>query len=333
MSAKRQSKPETKKRAPWSQWLLAGVAVAGLVLAILHFGELERFVEMLKRAQPLWLLVAVALQAGTYVAVALGWGAVLEAAGSPRSLANLLPVALVKLFADQAIPGAGMGGNVVLVDRLMALGVPRGAAVAALLVSLVGYYAAYAVLAIAMLVVLWSHGHATGLLVGVVTTFLLVALAIPALALWLRARGSAPLPDWIEQIDVVRKLLEIIGEAPKQLVTDRMLILRVAGFNGLVFLADTATLALCLHALGEPFRIGSAFIALMMASIVATLGPIPMGLGSFEATSTAMLGMLGVHVEAAVAGTLLLRGLTLWLPLIPGMVLMRKRPHAEKDAK
>jgi uncharacterized membrane protein YbhN (UPF0104 family) len=176
--------------------------------------------------------------------------------------------------------------------------------------------------------VLWSHGHATALLVGLVTTFLLVALTIPALALWLRARGSAPLPDWIEQIGVVRKLLQIMGEAPKQLVTDRLLILRVAGFNALVFLADAATLALCLHALGEPLRAGSAFIALMMASIVATLGPIPMGLGSFEATSVAMLGMLGVRVEAAVAGTLLLRGLTLWLPLIPGMILIRRHPHA-----
>ena len=61
----------------------------------------------------------------------------------------------------------------------------------------------------------------------------------------------------------------------------------------------------------------------MAASIVATLGPIPMGLGSYEATATAMLTMLGVPLEAAIAATLLLRSLTLWLPLIPGMLLIR----------
>jgi uncharacterized membrane protein YbhN (UPF0104 family) len=60
-----------------------------------------------------------------------------------------------------------------------------------------------------------------------------------------------------------------------------------------------------------------------MASIVVTLGPLPLGLGSFEATSTATLHLLGVPVEAAFAGTMLLRLLTLWLPLIPGMILMR----------
>ena len=79
-------------------------------------------------------------------------------------------------------------------DRLTALGTPRGTAVAALLVSMIGYYASYAVLALIMLLVLWLHQAATPLLTGVITTFLLVALAMPALALWLRHRGSRPLP-------------------------------------------------------------------------------------------------------------------------------------------
>jgi uncharacterized membrane protein YbhN (UPF0104 family) len=35
------------------------------------------------------------------------------------------------------------------------------------------------------------------------------------------------------------------------------------------------------------------------------------------------LRLLGLSFEAAFAGTMLLRLLTLWLPLIPGMVLMR----------
>ncbi len=60
-----------------------------------------------------------------------------------------------------------------------------------------------------------------------------------------------------------------------------------------------------------------------MASIVATLGPIPLGLGSFEATAVVTLRLLGTPVEAAFAGTMLLRLLTLWLPLILGMLIMR----------
>jgi uncharacterized membrane protein YbhN (UPF0104 family) len=69
---------------------------------------------------------------------------------------------------------------------------------------------------------------------------------------------------------------------------------------------------------------GAAFVPFMIASIVVTLGPIPMGLGSFEAVSIGTLRAMGVPFEAALSGTLLFRGFTLWLPLIPGMISSRK---------
>lgn len=120
-----------------------------------------------------------------------------------------LPLSLTKLFADQVMPSAGMSGNILLVDRLITIGVPRGNAVAALLA--------------------------------------------------LRVQPS----------------------------------------------------------------FATAFIAFIMASIAVTLGPIPFGLGSFEAVSIAMLRLLGVSFEAALSATLLFRGLALWLPLLPGLLLTR----------
>jgi uncharacterized membrane protein YbhN (UPF0104 family) len=51
---------------------------------------------------------------------------------------------------------------------------------------------------------------------------------------------------------------------------------------------------------------------------------VPLGLGAFEGTSTAMLRLFGVPFEAALAATLLLRGFTLWLPLLPGLVITRR---------
>lgn len=304
--------------------LLGVVIIAGLIAAALRLGDLQRFIELARHAQPAWLLGAAGLQIGTYIALALGWQVVLRRANASISLKRLLPLALAKLFADQAIPSAGVGGNILLVDHLRNLGVPRGAAMATLLISMVGFYASYAALSIVMLVVLWLHGRATPLMVGLVTSFLLVALAIPSLALWLRARGSRPLPQRIERLGPIRDLLHAIGDAPRGLVRDRSLILRVAMFNGLVFLADSLTLACCLAALGEPATVGASLVALMAASVVVTLGPIPLGLGSFEATATAMLHALGVPIEAAITATLMLRGFTLWLPLIPGGLLLRQ---------
>jgi uncharacterized protein (TIRG00374 family) len=318
-------KPDDRLRS-WSgyrAWLFAIILIGGLVGAILHFGDLQTFAVLIARARPQWLILAIALQLSTYFSVAQGWAFVLDKAKTPLPRARLIRVAITKLFADQALPSAGMGGNVLLVDQLHQRGAERSGAGAALLISMIGFYAAYAVFAIVTLLLLWFHDKATPLMAGLVTLFLLVALAIPSLALWLRHRGDKPLWAPIERIGPVRALLETVAQAPSHLLSDRRLLLQVAGCNALVFLADAGSLFACLHALGVEVRLGTALIAFIMASIVVTLGPLPLGLGSFEATSTATLHLLGVPVEAAFAGTMLLRLLTLWLPLLPGMVLMR----------
>ena len=59
--------------------------------------------------------------------------------------------------------------------------------------------------------------------------------------------------------------------------------------------------------------------------MAATLGPIPLGLGTFEAACVGMLSLLGVAIETALAATLLLRGLTFWLPMVPGLWLAKRR--------
>jgi uncharacterized protein (TIRG00374 family) len=312
-----------RRSGRWRSWFFGLILIAALIGAVLHWGEIRQFALLIKRARPAWLALAVVLQLSTYASVAAGWAAVLRRAGTPMPLPRLVRIAVTKLFADQALPSAGMGGNVLLVDQLRKLGVSRGTAVAALLMSMIGYYAAYAPFAVVMLLLLWLHDKATPLMAGVVTLFLAVAIAIPALALWLRHRGSRPLPRSIERIGFMRSLLDTVAQAPDRLLRDRDLLIRVTACNALVFLADAGSLFACLHALGQSASFGTAFIALIMASIVVTLGPIPLGLGSFEATSTATLRLLGVSFEAAFAATILLRILTLWLPLLPGMVLMR----------
>jgi uncharacterized membrane protein YbhN (UPF0104 family) len=319
----RDSNRKSRRKGRWRSWFFGLVLSAALIGAVLHWGEIRQFALLVQRAEPSWLALAVALQLTTYVSVASGWGAVLGRAGTPRPLPRLFRIAVIKLFADQALPSAGMGGNVLLVDQLRKLEVPRGTAVAALLISMIGYYAAYALFAVTMLLLLWVHDKATPLMAGVVTLFLAVAIAIPALALWLRHRGSRPLPRRMERIGLIRGLLDTVAQAPARLLQDRPLLARVTACNALVFLADAGSLFACLHALGQSAPLSTAFIALIMASIVVTLGPIPLGLGSFEATATATLRLLGVPFEAAFAATMLLRILTLWLPLLPGMVLMR----------
>jgi len=66
-----------------------------------------------------------------------------------------------------------------------------------------------------------------------------------------------------------------------------------------------------------------------MVSMAATLGPIPLGLGTFEAACVGMLSLPGVAIETALAATLLQRGLTFWLPMLPGLWLARREIASE----
>jgi glycosyltransferase 2 family protein len=308
----------------WQRWIFPVLLVGALVVAVLHFGDLKKFAELLRRAQPAWLAVALALQVATYVLLSAQWWLALKYGGSPRPMKELLPLTITKLFADQVVPTAGMSGNVLLVDRLCAKKVPRENAVAATILAIIAYYISYAVCAVGAVALLWIHGKLSLLLLGLAVLLLAVAAAIPAAALWLSDKGQRALPRWLRERESVRQLVELVGEVPNDLVRDKRLIAQMALLNLGVFLADVATLMACLLAVGEQARFGASFVAFAMASIVVTLGPVPLGLGSFEATSVGMLRLMGVGFEAAFAATLLYRGFALWLPLALGMILTRR---------
>jgi glycosyltransferase 2 family protein len=315
----------------WRRWFIALLLVAALVFAVLHWGDVTKFASLIGQARPIWLAGALLLQFATYVFLSIEWKLVLRAGGHKRAMRKLLPITISKLFADQVVPTAGMSGNVLLVDRLTAIDVPRRHAVAAVILAIIGYYLSYAICAIAAVVMLWRHGGASLFAVGIVGLFLAVAVAIPCAALWLQHKGRGAMPGWLTRFASMRELFEMIGEAPRELVRSPRLIGELALLNGAVFLIDAATMLVCLLAVSQPFSISAAYVPFIMASIVVTLGPIPLGLGSFEAVSVGMMRLLGVPFEAAVSATLLFRGFTLWLPLVAGGILMRGEYKKSRD--
>jgi uncharacterized protein (TIRG00374 family) len=310
--------------ARWRTWLLALLLFGALVFAVFHWGDVTKFAELLSKAKPLWLLGALALQVGTYLTQAVEWGLVLRADRCSAPFRRLLPLTVTKHFADQMVPTAGMSGNVVVVDRLTALGASKGTAVAAVLLTIIAYYASYAVTAVAALTLLWWRGNTSSMIVSVMVAFFAIAAAIPALALWLQRKGDDALPRWLERFGALRDLSEMIAEAPSKLVRNRQLIAKMTLLNGTAFALDALTMQFCLFALGVSAPFAAAFAGFIMASIVTTLGPIPMGLGSFEAVGVGTLRAMGIPFEAAVSATLLFRGFTLWLPLIPGTITARR---------
>jgi uncharacterized protein (TIRG00374 family) len=319
--------------ANWRSWLLAVLLIAGVVVAVLHWGDVKKFAALVAHAKPLWLLAGVAVQLLTYLALAIEWKVVVRAGKCHAPFGKLLGLTVAKHFADQMVPTAGMSGNVVVVDRLQAIGASRGVALATLIMTIIAYYASYGVTSLIALLLLWIHGQISWVILGLVAASLALSAAVPALALWLQRKGAKAIPPWLRRIRTVCELFEMIKEAPTGLVRNMRLIAELTALNGAVFALDGATMQLCLLALGVHVPFGVAFGAFIMASIVVTLGPIPMGLGSFEAVCIGMLRAMGVPFEAAFSATLLFRGYTLWVPLIPGMFAARRQLKHKKPRK
>ena len=81
---------------------------------------------------------------------------------------------------------------------------------------------------------------------------------------------------------------------PKHQIRNRPLVATSILLYVAIFLLDAATLRIMLLAMGQDVSFLVAFPSFVVSSIIATLSPIPLGLGIFEASSTGMLSILGI---------------------------------------
>ncbi len=313
-------------RARWISWLFGLAVLVAVALFAAHFTEEKAFARLLVHARPLWLVVGGVLQAGTYLADARLWQRVLLRAQISRSLKSYVGLALAKLLMDQVVPSGGLSGTFLVVRALDRRGVPRGASMAGVVVDLVSYYAAYVLALVCALGVVWVHGDLSLFVLLPAAIFAPVAAAIPTVVL-LASRGRA-LPHWFTRLPLLKPVLSALVDATPGTAHDFPLIARCAGLQLAIFLLDAATLWVMLWALGLSVHPAPVFASFMLSTVARTLGPIPGGLGVFEAASVATLKLMGVPVAAGLAATLLFRGFSFWLPMVPGLVFARRETRA-----
>ena len=307
-----------------SAWVLGILILIALILVVLKLGEIRNFLRLAQQARPQWLVAAVLLQILTYVSVASAWRATLTRTGHPVPLARLVPLGLGKLFTDQAIPSAGMSGNILVARGLSRRGVPANLIMAALLVSILGYYIAYLIMVLMTLSILKAHYQVHPALLSAFSGLAVLAIGIPTLIVWLKRRSSRPLPRIFQRLHFSDFLMRVISEVPSGILRDPVLLLKNTFFEAGVFLLDVLTLWVVLFSIGHTVPVSVPFICFIAASVAGTVSPFPVGLGTFEAVAVGTMGMLGVQIEVALTATLLLRGFTFWLPMLPGLLFAQK---------
>ncbi len=317
-------------RRTWLQWLL-GLALLGAVLVVaLGAADAGAFVAVLARAEPWWIAIAVLLQLATYVAEGEGWHVVARAGGAPFPRPLGWRASLVKLFVDQALPSAGVGGTAVFATTLIERGLPRPVVAAAVVLDAATYYIAYAVcLAIALAI---ASAHADVALVAIAIAFVLFGIGITTLTLWLAGRERGPIGRFLGRFRLLRPAIQLFEDADRRLTRDTWLIARASLCQAGVFVADALSLWVCVRAIGGTVGLDAAFATMMLATLFRTIGIVPGGLGTFDAAAVVTLDAFGVGVAVALPATLLFRGLSFWLPLAPGFWFTRQRAHEQRAA-
>lgn len=322
-------KAAPRPRRLWLAWLSGILLLVVVGIVISRRGEELRFADLLKHAHPGWLLLAVFLQIGTYACAAGAWQRVLSRQHIPASLWQLIPLGLAKLFMDQVVPSAGLSGTLLVVQALKRRGVPEGASVSAVVVGLLGFHLAYGLALVTALALLALSGDLSRRMLAIAILSTLVIAAMVVLLLWLARGRRGPVRTWLMHIPGLKGFLKALHDAPKEALHDRPLLLQATGLQFGIFVLDAATVSVCLAALGATASVTGVFAALVIASLVATLTPIPSGLGTFDAAILAMLHLVGVTTTIGIGAVLLFRGFTLMLPLLPGLWLARREMKAK----
>ena len=259
-----------KALARWVSWIFGLALLASVVMFASHYRQEKALAQLLHRARPAWLLVALLLQTGTYTTDARIWQRVLGRANISRPLRSYVGLGLAKLFMDQAIPSVGLSGTLLVIRALDRRGVPRGASMAAVVLDLVGYYAAYVLALGIALGIVWIHGDLTPLMALPAGIFAAVAAAVPVALLWV-SRGLT-LPGWLKRLPFIKPALRAFDEATPAIVHDVSLITQCTGFQLAIHALDAGTLWVMLRALGFEVNPAPVFASFMLSTLAQTLG-------------------------------------------------------------
>jgi uncharacterized membrane protein YbhN (UPF0104 family) len=307
------------------RFLAWGLFAAFVAVVVARWGDEKRFLELLTRAEPWWVLAALVFQVGTYAAEAWLWHAVLARLGARVPVRSLVTLAFVKLFTDSVVPTGGVAGSVLVVRGFEKHGVDPRTGTTAILIGVIGSYPGLAIAILASLLILEQTGWFSPWVLLPIGAFGCIAVVVVGAIYALSgSEGREPRWKWLTRIPVLRDVLATTAKVPGRSLRDPIALGCAIGIEQVILILDAATLWALLRAIGQHPPFAGAYSALVIAAITGLVSVIPAGLGTFDAACVALLVAAGVGVEPALMSTILLRGVTQWLPMLPGSLLARR---------
>ncbi|MFF0221497.1 lysylphosphatidylglycerol synthase domain-containing protein [Streptomyces sp. NPDC004629] len=300
-----------RRRAYWHTGCCLAVLVVAACLARRHWPTVETGAVRLAVADQGWLLVGATATVATWMSSALA-----QQGAVPRRLpgGRLVAAQFAASAANHVLP-AGLGAGAVNLRFLMRCGLPAGRAASALAVKATAGAATRGALIAALAAAcpgLLRLPRIPPVACGAALAAVALLAVLPRTRLWPRCRRA---------VGAVLADVRAVHANPPRAAALWGGSLAFAALHSLVLIAVTQAVELPL----SPLRVALLYLA---ASSAAALLPTPGGIGSLDAALAFALTVNGASGAAAASAVLGYRLLTVWLPLVPGLlvlgVLMRR---------
>jgi len=323
-------------------WLLWLLMAAFIWLAIAHLTQIEKLIETFLQGKWQWVVMAICLEMIYFVVFTASYQLAFFTVGIKSRLFNLVPVVLGSMFINVVIPSVGTGGTALFIDEAARRGEPPARTATGTLLQLLADYSAFAVILVVGMVYLFTRHDLQGY--ESITALILLAMilglsAVIILGLWFPDRLKGLLV-WFERTanhfsQIIRhKSLLVEGWAENnvvELIAASQAVgqypWRLAGTFAMAFLAhllDMACLFSLFMAFYKPVGLGVLVAGYAIGILFWIVSITPQGIGIVEGVMAIVLISLGVTPEAATTVSLAFRGLTFWLPLLVGFILIRR---------
>jgi len=320
-------------------WLLT-IGFGWVVLT--HAHELSNLGATIVAGRWQWLIAAILLQLLYY----LGYTAIYHYAFATvdvrSSIWELMPVTYASLFVNLVAPSGGAAGAALFVDEVARHGQSRARATVGVLLMMVIDFGVLGLIVIGSLGVLGVMGDLK-LYEVVAALILLLFVGMMAAALLLgrwQPQWLRNLLHWIQRI--VNRLgrwvfrPQVLDDSWSERIAEEFvtaaqaMLMRPGALSLTVFVALLAhgvnllSLYTIFLAFQEPAHLGILLVGYAMTILFTIVSPTPNGVGVVEGLLPVIYLSMGLPAGSATVISLTYRGITFWLPMLAGFLLLRR---------
>ena len=318
--------------------MLYFITLAVLVLIYLRLDELKLIGSIFAVSNYGWLALIIVIQVFVYYFQALNYRDVLRIKDLEVNPGELYPMSFVVQFLNQALPSAGLSGQVFFIQYLKRYGLSVAEGIGRAFIEVMTVWMAMGSFFIASSVIVLQGGAIANVpeLRFVIYFFSFLTVIAVSVFFLIQRRKRGKLARWITEWLHSRfekknhaNHAEMVFDQLKNSINFRLLQKKAKHFwmayfwQCMIIIGHILTLYFISLAIGQPIGFRLALIVFSLVRFIGMVAFVPGALGVFEASMTLILISFGVASGAALAMTLLLRAFTFWLPMPVGWALYR----------